>query len=207
MQTHNVNVKTATKESSETGGKPRFYPSAYEPGVSLREDVYQTQFYLEVEGQYTLPEDDSEPGSGKRYCYGEWEFGAFTSLRDAVRKIEAIYAQWKISGYKTDLCQLVYGVPDGHSGRFAPEFVRILDRHNDLALGAVIDQEVQWVTPVATLRDFVEVMNKVDSLNYGWPETRQEKILGLSLIHSRYWKHEEVNALINRTASPASNVF
>ena len=204
MQTHNVNVKTATKESSETGGKTRFYPSAYEPGISLREDIYQAQFSIEVTGEYTYPEDDSEPGSGLQHDMGTWTFGAFASLSDAVKSIEAIYGQWKADEYKTSFSQLVYGTP---GEQFDPEFVRIIDRHNDLALGAVVDQGLYWVSPIGTLRDLTEVMERIEALKDGGPVTLLEEKLKLSLIHSRYWKHPEIDQLITRTDSSTHHVF
>lgn len=204
MQTQNVNVKTAASESKETGGKTRFYPSAYEPGISLREDIYQAQFSIEITGGYTYPEDDSEPGSGLQYSMGVWTFGAFASLSDAVSSIEALYAQWEAGEYKTSFSQLVYGTP---GDQFTPEFVRVIDRHNDLALGAVVDHGVHWVAPVETLRDLVQVMGNIENSKDGGCETVQEKNRQLALIHYRYWKHPEVESLINRIASPAINVF
>ena len=204
MQTQNVNVKTAASESRKTGAKPRFYPSAYEPGISLREDIYQAQFSIEVTGEYTYPEDDSEPGSGLQHGHGTWTFGAFASLSDAVSSMEAIYGQWKAGDYKTNISLLIFGHVDD---RFDPEYVRIIDRHNDLALGAVVDQGLYWVSPIGTLRDLTEVMERIEALKDGGPVTLLEEKLKLSLIHSRYWKHPEIDQLITRTDSSTHHVF
>lgn len=182
-----------------------FFRTPYEPGVSLRWDIYHRQFRVEVTGMFEYPEDDLMCGTYK--TQGTLIICETSTFTDAVNKLKIMYKanSWPFRDkdddhyYDSDLGR------DMGPLNFYPMTVIIYDRHNRKVLGGVLSGGiVTWAHPVTKEAELYKMFKKLrdeGSYEHGWNDYETARSLwheaGLLLLHvvdSKYQLHSEINA-------------
>ncbi|MBD1226026.1 hypothetical protein [Xenorhabdus griffiniae] len=183
----------------------KFLRTPYEPGVSLRWDIYHRQFRVEVTGMFEYPEDDSIYGTYKNK--GTLIICETSTFTDAVNKLKIMYKanSWPFRDKDEDY----YYDPD--LGRdmgpinFYPMTVIIYDRHNRKVLGGeLLNGGITWAHPITNETELYKMHKKFwdeGSGEHRWNDYETARQMwhkaGLLLLHvvdSKYQLHDEINA-------------
>ncbi|GKW25791.1 hypothetical protein PEC311524_33850 [Pectobacterium carotovorum subsp. carotovorum] len=189
---------------------PSFFHTPYEPGISLREDIFNRQFTADVMGSVEYLEDDRNYGSFYRTESLQISGGA--TIAEIIDRLTVIYRDdsWPFRDEDAD-----YYDPDlGHDSgpqSFYPSQIRILDRFGKLVLGGVFAGDgIQWTKPVSSDVEAKQLYSQCEELrkeaaieaswdNYSTAERMREQANRLSLADAdRRWRqHPEVLALVS----------
>ncbi|HAV1239741.1 TPA: hypothetical protein JGU28_004522 [Salmonella enterica] len=188
-----------------------FLHTPYEPGVSLREDIFNRQFSVEVTGRMTYPQDN--PGYGTYDCEETLTACEAATISDAVARLLQLYESdsWPIrdanTGYDDDC-----GPVD-----FCPYMVKIFDRHHRLVMGGDFKSRkgINWFPPVTDGQAITELKIQQKRLldqaaeESGWDnyETarslwREADYLSLHLVHKKYASLPEAVQLTSHVLHP-----
>ncbi|ACX86445.1 hypothetical protein F6Q06_09565 [Pectobacterium parmentieri] len=189
---------------------PSFFHTPYEPGISLREDIFNRQFTADVMGSVEYLEDDRSYGSFYRTESLQISGGA--TIAEIIDRLTVIYRDdsWPFRDEDAD-----YYDPDlGHDcgpQSFYPSQIRILDRFGKLVLGGVFAGDgIQWTKPVSSDVEAKQLYSECEELckeaaieaswdNYSTAERMREQANRLLLADAdRRWRqHPEVLALVS----------
>lgn len=194
-----------------------FLHTPYESGVSLREDIFNKQFTVNVTGIMIYPEYDP------RYGIYEQEETLIVcesaTVSNAAARLLQIYesAHWPIRDTETDY----YAADLGHDCgpvEFYPHTVKILNRHHELVLGGDFSspEGINWFPPVtnapslARLKTQQQELFSLASTESAWDnyETarslrRDAELLSLYFAHKKYAYLPEIKYLISEALYPS----
>ncbi len=116
---------------------PSFFHTPYEPGISLREDIFNRQFIAEVMGSVEYLEDDRNQGSFYRTESLQISGGA--TIAEIIDRLMVINRSdsWPIRDEEADYYDPELGHDCGPQS-FYPGQIRILDRFGRLVIGEVL---------------------------------------------------------------------
>ncbi|CCW29053.1 conserved hypothetical protein [Xenorhabdus nematophila F1] len=197
--------------------KLSFLHTPYEPGVSLRSDVFQTQFSVLVSGDAEYPEDD--PVYGTYYSEKTLIVCNTSTLTDAVQQLKAIIDEgsWVFRDEGVDYYDPDFGSDMGPIS-FIPRKVTIYDRYNRRLLGGRIASEIIWARQVTRKDELVALekernrLKAEGSYEHGWDNYSTAKylwgkasLLSLHVIDSKYLIREEMGNIFLQDASVSWN--
>ncbi|GKW07673.1 hypothetical protein [Pectobacterium carotovorum] len=191
---------------------PSFFHTPYEPGISLREDIFNRQFTADVMGSVEYLDDYWSYGSGSFYRNELLQISGGSTIAEIIDRLTVIYRDdsWPFRDEDAD-----YYDPDlGHDcgpQSFSPRQVRILDRFGKLVLGGVFaGDNIQWTRPVSSDVEAKKLYSQSEELredaaieaswdNYSTAERMREQANRLLLADAdRRWRqHPEVLALVS----------
>ncbi|AZK61312.1 MULTISPECIES: hypothetical protein [Pectobacterium] len=186
---------------------PSFFHTPYEPGISLREDIFNRQFTADVMGSVEYLEDDR---SGSFYRTESLQISGGATLVEAIDRLMTLYSSdsWPFRDEDAD-----YYDPDlGHDcgpQSFYPSQIRILDRFGRLVIGGVFAGDgILWTPPVSSDVEVNQLYSQCEELrkeaaieaswdNYSTAERMRDKANTLLLADvDRHWRqYPEVLAL------------
>jgi predicted Fe-Mo cluster-binding NifX family protein len=150
----NVNSATGTSRICEKA-TPKFIPSPYEKGVSIREDIFNKQFKVLVRGLATFPNDAA-------FEKKQISFYVLTAstITDAVNQVNKLHSenawQYKDADVLGDTTVLDY----------LAQYVQITDRNGRAVLGGTIGTKIEWCEPIKTTGEIEVLTTKVKRKNY-----------------------------------------
>lgn len=174
-----------------------FVVSPYHPGIHIREDVFQRQFFVTCEGQIELPQDDP--------VYGTYWLDSTRTLGECGLIEEAIaLAETCVEQHNFDLSDEY----EEHVLSFSPELIRVIDdRGRRVLAGEIWGSGIRWCPPVSSSAEADEVSSQAAKLNSeasferGWDNYCTAKGLELKarilrgrLVH-RIWRDHAKAAL------------
>jgi len=188
---------------------PQFIHTPYEPGVSLRADVYARQFSVVVAGTTTYPEDDLNCGTYTR----EETYSVCTgaTLSEVITQITEISQRraWAFRDEEKDYYDAELGHDCGPVSFFA-QSVCISDRLGRKVLGGCIrNGKIFWIIPVkdnaaaAKLHQQCNALLAEAAFESGWDNfstaktlRREARQLLLADVAPFWRQHPEVLALM-----------
>ncbi|MDN8554971.1 hypothetical protein [Citrobacter werkmanii] len=196
-----------------------FLPTTYEPGVSLRYDIFNRQFTVEVTGRMYYPEDD--PVYGTYSCEETLTVCEAATINEAATRLLQLYESdnWPIRDENIDYYDANLGHDCGPVD-FYPYTVKIVDRHGRLVLGGNFrsGNGINWFPPVIDSQAIAELEMQRERLlsqaayEHGWDnyETaralwREADYLSLHFAHKKYTSLSEVENLISHTPHPKTH--
>ncbi|MBA5206051.1 hypothetical protein F9U39_19880 [Pectobacterium versatile] len=187
---------------------PSFFHTPYEPGISLREDIFNRQFIAEVMGSVEYLEDDRNYGSFYRTESLQISGGA--TIAEIIDRLMVINRSdsWPIRDEEADYYDPELGHDCGPQS-FYPGQIRILDRFGRLVIGGVFAGEgILWTPPVSSDAEANQLYSQCEELrkeaaieaswdNYSTAERMRDKANTLLLADvDRHWRqYPEVLAL------------
>ncbi|MDQ9128495.1 hypothetical protein RDT67_18930 [Serratia fonticola] len=158
MHTQNVNVNSATGASRICEKTtPKFIPSPYEKGVSIREDIFNKQFKVLVRGLATFPNDAVFERNQIEISFYVLTASTITDAVNQVNKVHSENAwQYKDADVLGDTTVLDY----------LAQYVQITDRNGRAVLGGAIGTKIEWYEPIKTKGDIEDLITKVKRTNY-----------------------------------------
>lgn len=180
-----------------------FIASPYRPGISIREDVFKSQFQVQCDGRFEYPEDERVWGT--YHLQGSLDLGECGLIEEAMSLAETCVKQHRfdLSG-REDLIS------------FSPELITIHDDQDRLVLvGQAHIRDVRWCVPVSSSAEADEVASRVAKLNSeasferGWDNfetarllNRNARVLQGRLVHP-IWRDHAKAAIANLAAIAA----
>ncbi|MCG3472344.1 hypothetical protein L7750_18780 [Xenorhabdus bovienii] len=195
----------------------RFLPTPYEPGVSLRWDIFHSQFTVIVTGKSEYPEDD--PIYGTYEAKRTLEVCKGSTLTKVIRKLNAMLRKdkWPFRDENVDYYDPDFGRDMGPLG-FNPQSVMIYDRYGRKALGGRIAKKVIWALPITQKADLDALhkeykrLNSEGSYQSGWDNHstarslwHSAELLMLHVVDSKYSVAHEVNKILQNGNSISWN--
>ncbi|MBC8946517.1 hypothetical protein [Xenorhabdus indica] len=197
--------------------KPSFLHTPYEAGVSLRSDVFQSQFIVLVDGDAEYPEDD--PNYGTYYSEKILTVCKTSTLTDAVQKLKVLIEEdnWAFRDEDVDYYDTDFGRDMGPIS-FNPRKVTIYDRYNRRVLGRYITPKIIWARSVTRkdelvalekerqrLRDESAYERGCDNYNKAQYLWKKADSLLLHVTDSKFLVHEEMDNILLQDASVSWN--
>ncbi|AOM40997.1 hypothetical protein [Xenorhabdus hominickii] len=194
-----------------------FLSTPYESGVSLRWDIFHSQFTVLVTGMSEYPEDDPMYGTYQvekmlTVCKG-------STLTKVIRKLNAMLRKnnWPFRGEDVDYYDPDFGRDMGPLS-FKPQSVMIYDRYNRKVLGGRIADRVIWARPVTQKTDLDALhkeyirLKREGSYENGWDNHSTARslwhsaaLLMLHVVDSKCSVAHEINTFLQHGASVSWN--
>ncbi|QTL39097.1 hypothetical protein ACNFJN_15665 [Xenorhabdus budapestensis] len=197
--------------------KLSFLYTPYEAGISLRSDVFQSQFTVLVDGDAECPEDD--PNYGTYYSKKTLTVCKTSTLTDAVQKLKVLIEEdnWAFRDEDVDYYDPDFGRDMGPIS-FNPRRVTIYDRYNRRVLGGYITPKIIWARSVTRKDELVALekerqrLRDESSYERGWDNystaqylwTKADSLL-LHVTDSKYLVHEEMDNILLQDTSVSWN--
>ncbi|MDE9447301.1 hypothetical protein KKJ04_17290 [Xenorhabdus bovienii] len=195
----------------------RFLPTPYEPGVSLRWDIFHSQFTVIVTGMFKYSE--CAPFNGTYQIEGTLTICKESTLTNAIQKLNVIFLE---SNWPFQDENIGYYDPnfrrDVEPLSFKPQSVMIYDRYNRKVLGGRIESKIIWARPVTQEADFIALYDEYERLNsyaaceYGWNNCstarslwHSAELLLLHVVNSKCSVGYEVNTFLQHDVSVSWN--
>ncbi|PHM27826.1 hypothetical protein [Xenorhabdus innexi] len=196
-----------------------FLHTPYEPGVSLRLDVFQRQITVLVSGDAEYPDDD--PNYGTYYSEKTLFVCSAPMLTDAVQQLKSTIDKnsWVFRDEGVDYYDPDFGRDMGPMS-FIPRAVMIYDRYHRRLLGGRIASAsgITWARPVTRKDELIALEKERERLNdkgsyescwdnYSTAKYLWEKasLLSLHVIESNYLIREEMDNIFLQDASVSWN--
>ncbi|MCI4031508.1 hypothetical protein [Dickeya dianthicola] len=186
-----------------------FLRTPYEPGVALREDVFNEQFVAVVAGSAEYPEDDPTYGSYYRDKTLYVSYGATISSVIERLLVIAMNDNWPLRDDDIDYYDEHLGHDCGPKN-FYPKQIRILDRFGKLVLGGVFaGDSIKWTDPVRNDADSSKLHARCEEItdeaaieaswdNYSTAERMRDsaRTMLLADVDRRWRQHPEVLSIL-----------
>lgn len=182
MHTQNVNGATGASRICEKT-TPKFIPSPYEKGVSIREDIFNKQFKVRVRGVATFPNDAVFEQNQIEISFYVLTASTITHAVNQVNKVHSENAwKYKDADVLGDTTVLEY----------LAQYIHITDRNGRSVLGGAIGTKIEWCEPIKTKGEIEDLITKVKRTNYS---ARDELNAGNLSKADELWLNADILAL------------
>ncbi|WP_226092976.1 hypothetical protein LF929_016170 [Dickeya oryzae] len=151
-----------------------FLHTPYEPGVALRQDVFNKQFVAVVSGQI-------------EYRVNNEEFADDLVFRDASFRVTGATITEVVDRVTSEVNDRLE-----NTNKFHPKYIQIHDRFDRLVLCAVYTNGIRWTKPVQSDAESADLRAKCDEIDR---EAELEASDDYSYVAERLWESVRVMLL------------